>query len=101
MPSVITEEVLSKLLEHTATDRACLQVNLEPQKTLVTISGDRLVSSNLKITYSTVRNIHLNPQTNKWQGQAKRGDFVYRVEYVPNYNPTDHGHWKPINLEME
>jgi hypothetical protein len=66
MPSVITEEVLSKLLEHTATDRACLQVKLEQQKTLVTISGDRLVSSNLKITYSTVRNIHLNVLSSFW-----------------------------------
>lgn len=33
--------------------------------------------------------------------QAKRGDFVHRVEQIPNRAPTDHGHWKPINTESK
>ena len=31
----------------------------------------------------------------------KRGEFVYRVEYVPNHDPTNHGYWNPINTELE
>ncbi len=95
MPIAISEQIIDRMLDETARDRADLRVNLKHQRILIPRHGLPAKKGELKMIKSIVQNVHENPVTVKWQGYVYRRRMRIHVEYIPM---SPQGYWQPCHF---